>query len=215
MSKGTDDKRLLTIPLGLHGGHAFPTDVDIEPKEGRYVGFYENQHGEQLVFVRERGEQPMLYHGDYGWAPLRAEWPERHRTPMASLSPWVSGDLVLNQGEVLWLASCLSASASVEEANLGEGPLDRLLMQAVKEVFQHEREEFDRKQSLTDEALNRWKERQAPGAATFEEEHYAEGAILVAFGLNTRQRKPRRGVTKEIRQRIEQEVADAVREVQG
>ena len=213
MSKGVDDERLLAIPLGLHGGYAFPTDVDIEPSADRYVGFYQNQHGEQLVFVRARGEQPMLYHGDYGWSPLSAEWPERQKTPMPSLTPWVSGDLILDQGEVLWLVSCLSASGAMEEGKLGEGPLDRLLMQAVKEVFQREGEQFDHKWSLKENALNRWKERQG-SVPTSEEEHYAEGAILVVLGLNARQRKPRRGVTKEIRQRIEREAADVVREIQ-
>jgi hypothetical protein len=215
LSKGDKEERLLAIPLGLHGGSAFPADVDVEPGADRYVGFYENEHGEQLVFVRERGEQPMLYHGDYGWSPLRAGWPERKKMPpLASLSPWVSGELILNQGEVLWLASCLSASGSMEEGDLGEGPLDRLLMQAVKDVFQRESEQFDQKWSLREKAVDRWKEKQG-SEPTFEEEHYAEGAILVVLGLNAKQRRPRSGVTKEIRERIEREAPDVVREVQG
>ena|ERR1700761_6561636 len=33
------------------------------------VGFYENKYGEQLVFLREPGGEPMTYHGDSGWDP--------------------------------------------------------------------------------------------------------------------------------------------------
>jgi hypothetical protein len=33
------------------------------------VSFYENKYGEQLVFLREPGGEPMTYHGDSGWDP--------------------------------------------------------------------------------------------------------------------------------------------------
>jgi hypothetical protein len=213
LANGDDGERLLAIPLGVHGDQEFPRDVDIEPSPDRYIGFYENQHGEQLIFVREKGGQPMLYHGDYGWGPLPAEWPRRRRPADTSLAPWTSGELVLNQGEVLWLASCLGASGSIEEAGLGEGPLDRLLVQEIKGAFQREGEEFDRKSALADDALDRWRQSQ-PSAPPFEEDHYAEGAILVALGLNSKQRKPRRGLTGEIRKRIEREAAEVIREIQ-
>lgn len=212
MSK--DGERVLGIPLVEHGGHAFPRDVTLERSADRYVGFFENQHGEQLVFLCERGEQPLLYHGDFGWAPLPADWPERFKSPEVSVSPWVSGELILSQGEVLWLAACLEASGSFDEKSLGEGPLDRLLMQAVKDVFQREGEQRDRKWALLDKAFDLWKERQA-SRPTFEEEHYAEGAIKVALTLNAKQRKPRSGVTKEIRERLQREAVVVVREVEG
>jgi hypothetical protein len=204
----------LTIPLLEHGGERFPADVDVVPSADRYVGFYENQHGEQLVFLRERGEQPRLYHGDYGWNPVPAVWPERQR--LGSLAPWVAGDLVLDQGEVLWLISCLEASGVLREERreIGEGPLDRLLMQGIEDVFQGQREHFDQQWSVREKALDRWKEKQG-APPSFEEEHYAEGAILVVLGLNTRQRRPRKGVTKELRERIEREAPEVVREVQS
>jgi hypothetical protein len=211
---GNDGERVLGIPLMEHGGHSFPSDVGLEPTPNRYVGFYENQHGEQLIFIRESDGQPLLYHGDFGWARLPAEWPQRYKNPKMPLSPWVSGELILNQGEVLWLVACLEASGSFEGKNLGEGPLDRLLMQAVKEGFQHQEEDFDRKWSLREKAVELWKERQEAVPA-FEEEHYAEGAILLVLGLNARQRKPRRGVTKEIRERLEREAEVVVNEAQG
>lgn len=203
----------LTISLLEHGGDRFPADVDLASSADRYVGFYENEHGEQLIFLRERGEQPRLYHGDYGWNPVPAVWPERQR--LGSLAPWVAGDLVLNQGEVLWLIACLEASGTLREerSETREGPLDRLLMQGIDEVFQRQREHFDQQSSMAEKALERWKEKQGT-SPSLEEEHYAEGAILVVLGLNTRQRRPRRGVTKEIRERIEREAPEVVREVQ-
>jgi hypothetical protein len=209
-----DDERRLTIPLLKHGGEGFPADVDLAPSADRYVGFYENEHGEQLIFLRERGEQPRLYHGDYGWKPVSAVWPERQR--LGSLAPWVAGDLVLDQGEVLWLIACLEASGALREERreISEGPLDRLLIQGIDEVFQRQREHFDQQSSVAEKALERWKKEQGT-SPSFEEEHYAEGAILVVLGLNSRQRRPRRGVTKEIRERIEREAPEVAREVQA
>lgn len=210
MSK--DGERVLGIPLVEHGGHSFPDDVPLEPSRDRYVGFYENEYGEQLVFLREPGGEPMIYHGDTGWTRLPAEWPQRFKSPGVSLSPWVSGELILNQGEALWLAACLEASGSRQEQTPGEGPIDRLVIQEVKGAFERDREQHDRRWSLLDKAFDLWKERQRT-APTFEEEHYAEGAIKVALKLNTRQRKPRDGVTKAIRERIEREADVVVGEV--
>lgn len=214
MSKSKDGEPQLVIPLVEHGGISFPADVDLERCSARYIGFFENQHGEQLIFIRERDGHPMLYHGDFGWAPLPAEWPQRHKNPKLPLSPWVSGELILSQAEVLWLAACLEASGSFEGEKLGEGPLDCILMQEVKEAFQQDREQNDRRWSLLGNAFDLWKQKQS-AAPTFEEEHYAEGAIKVALGLNTKQRKPRQGVAKEIRQRLEREALVAVQEVQS
>ena len=76
MAESEAGERLLSIPLARHGGEAFPTDVDITPSGDRYVGFFENQHGEQLVFVSGARRGPMLYQGDNGWTPVAAEWPE-------------------------------------------------------------------------------------------------------------------------------------------
>lgn len=214
MADVIDNERRLTIPLLEHGGERFPADVDIEPSADRYVGFYENKHGEQLIFLRERGEQPRIYHGDYGWKPISAVWPEKQR--LGSFAPWVVGDLVLDQGEVLWLVACLEASGTLREerSETSARPLDRLLMQGIDEALQQQREHFDQQWSVKERALDRWKEKQGR-APSFEEEHYAEGAILVVLGLNTRQRRPRTGVTKDIRERIEREAPEVVGEAQA
>jgi hypothetical protein len=210
-----EDERLLGIPLLDHAEQGFPADVELEPSADRYVGFYENQHGEQLVFVQSRGEQPTLYHGDVGWKPVPVEWPRLLDSPDLPLRPWVCGELILNQGEVLWLAACLDASRHMREGAEDKGPagpLDRLLQQRMEEAFRHQSEHFDQQWSARERALARWREKQA-SVPSGEEDHYAEGAILVVLGLNTRQRRPRKGVTKDIRERIEREVAEVVQEV--
>jgi hypothetical protein len=213
MTGGEAEGRSLSVPLVPHGGEPFPAGVDIEPSEQRYVGFYENQHGEQLVFVHEKGKEPTLYHGDCGRDPVRAEWPQIS-TLIPTLSPWVTGTTILDDGEVLWLASCLAASNPlIGGESAGSSPLDRLAIQLIQRATKRESADFDRKWSHREVALERWRERQqAP--PTHGEDHYAEGAILVALGVNMKQRKPRTGVTKEIRDRIEDEVATVVREVQ-
>lgn len=214
MAEMNNGGRRLEITLLEHGEERFPPEVDLEPSADRYVGFYENEHGEQLIFLRERGKQPKLYHGDYGWKPVPAVWPEKQR--LGSLAPWVAGDLVLDQGEVLWLVSCLEASGALREerGELSGRPLDRLLMQGIDEVFQRQREHFDEQWSLREKAVELWKKKQGT-PPSFEEEHYAEGAILVVLGLNTKQRRPRKGVTMEIRERIKREAAEIVREAQA
>lgn len=213
MTGGEAEGRSLSVPLVPHGGEPFPAGVDIEPSEQRYVGFYENQHGEQLVFVHEKGKEPTLYHGDCGWEPLRAEWPQIS-TLIPDLSPWVSGDTILDDGEVLWLAASLAASNPLMAGQTaGSSPLDRLAIQLIQRATKRESVDFGRKWSLREAALERWREEQRT-PPTDEEDHYAEGAILVALGVNMKQRKPRAGVTREIRARIEDEVGVAVREVQ-
>jgi hypothetical protein len=213
MTGGELERRSLSFPLAPHGGEPFPAGVDIEPSEQRYVGFYENQYGEQLVFVHEKGKEPTLFHGDCGWDPVRAEWPQIS-TLIPTLSPWVTGDTILDDGEVLWLASCLAASnALVGGESAGSSPLDRLAIQLLQRATKRESADFDHQWSLREVALERWREKQqAP--PTHEEDNYAEGAILVALGVNMNQRKPRAGVTPEIRERIEDEVGAAAREVQ-
>jgi hypothetical protein len=195
-----------------HGGEAFPTDIDLTPSAERYVGFYENRHGEQLIFVHEKGEEPVLYHGDCGWVPVGAEWPQISIL-IPSMTSWVTENTILEDGEVLWLTSCLAASNPLMGGeNQGPGPLDRLAIQLIQRATNHESAEFDRRWLLREVVLERWRERQ-PRSPTDEEDHYAEGAILVALGVNKKQRKPRAGLTKEIQERIEAEADTALHEV--
>jgi hypothetical protein len=152
MTKEEAAEPSLSIPLALHGGQRFPSAVDIEPSGQRYVGFYENQHGEQLVFVHEKGKEPTLYHGDCGREPLGAEWPQISSL-VPTLSLWVTGNTILDDGEVLWLASCLAASNPLMGGESDRSsPLDRMAIQLIQRATKRESVDLDRRWSLRDVA---------------------------------------------------------------
>ena len=75
----------------------------IEERPGRYLGYFENKFGEQLVFMLEDGERDAaVFHGDVDWEP--------RRVTDASGRPDV-GDLVLDEEERVFLAACWIATA--------------------------------------------------------------------------------------------------------
>jgi hypothetical protein len=67
----------------------------------RYHGYFENDLGEQLIFVFdfEMGTG-TLYHGDMGW-----EKPQKVQEGRAP-------EIVLDQAETLWLMACWTAATS-------------------------------------------------------------------------------------------------------
>ena len=75
----------------------------IEERPGRYLGYFENKFGEQLVFVHEDGElDATVFGGDVGWEPRRVR--------DAGGRPDV-GDLVLGEEEHAFLTACWIATA--------------------------------------------------------------------------------------------------------
>jgi hypothetical protein len=81
------DKELL---LQLSNRHASVAAV-IEERPGRYLAFFENKFGEQLVFVHDDGESDAtVLLGDVGW--------EARRVSDAGGLPDV-GELILNDEE--------------------------------------------------------------------------------------------------------------------
>jgi hypothetical protein len=75
----------------------------IEERPGRYLGYFENKFGEQLVFMHEHGEvDAAVFHGDGDWEPRRVR--------DASGLPEV-GDLVLDEEEHAFLIACWIATA--------------------------------------------------------------------------------------------------------
>jgi hypothetical protein len=87
----------------LRVGNRHAAASRIEERPGRYLGYFENRFGEQLVFVHEDGEvDATLFHGDVDWEP--------RRVTDASGLPGV-GDLVLNEEERAFLMACWSATA--------------------------------------------------------------------------------------------------------
>src|SRR5436189_5463080 len=82
------------------GGSGTPPHID-DLRPNQYLGYFENQSGEQAVFVYDRdSSQALLYLGDAGW-----------ETPHAVVDGAVP-DLVLTETEQLWLRACWQAAAA-------------------------------------------------------------------------------------------------------
>ena len=67
----------------------------------QYLGYFENQYGEQAVFVYDRdSNQAVLYLGDAGW--------ETSHIVVDGAVP----DLVLSESERLWVRACWQAATA-------------------------------------------------------------------------------------------------------
>jgi len=90
-------KRLLS--LGNHHAEGCGVPPHVTEKPGQYVGYFENEHGEQAIFVYDRPtRQGTLYMGDYDW-----------ETPLEVVTGGVPG-LVISEGERVWLRTCWEAA---------------------------------------------------------------------------------------------------------
>jgi hypothetical protein len=89
--------------LRVSNRHAPAPAPAVDERQGRYLGYFENKFGEQLVFVHEDGElDATVFHGDVDWEPRRVR--------DASGLPDV-GDLALNEEERAFLTACWIATA--------------------------------------------------------------------------------------------------------
>lgn len=101
--------------LSISNNHtnAFPYKTLLVPSDkARYVGYYQNDHGEQWVFIygKEYGGG-LLIGGDLGWDTV---------VPLGNGAVPINQQVSLSQGEQLWLYSCWMASDGFrqeEEAN--------------------------------------------------------------------------------------------------
>lgn len=67
----------------------------------QYLGYFENQHGEQAVFVYDRdSSRAIVYIGDAGWEASHA------------VVDGVIPDLVLSEAERLWVRVCWRAATA-------------------------------------------------------------------------------------------------------
>ena len=90
--------------FSVHNHHSAdcgtPPRID-DHSPSRYLGYSENQHGEQAVFVYDRdSSRAMVYVGDAGWA-----------APYAVVDGAVP-DLVLAETERLWVRACWQAATA-------------------------------------------------------------------------------------------------------
>ncbi|MGW2281581.1 hypothetical protein [Streptomyces sp. NPDC001770] len=75
-----------------------------------YVGYFLNEHGEELVFAQCRSEKTArLWHSDAEWQMFRVD---DHSIRVGTLMEGVVtvGDLIIDRAEASWLSSCLAAS---------------------------------------------------------------------------------------------------------
>jgi hypothetical protein len=80
----------------------------IQERPGRYLGYFVNKFGEQLVFVHDDGERDAaVLHGDVDWEPRRII--DADGLPDA-------GDLILNDEERAFVIACWIATAWRREA---------------------------------------------------------------------------------------------------
>jgi hypothetical protein len=88
--------------LDLANHHPAPAPA-IERRPGRYIGYFENTFGEQMVFVHDDGgADATLYLGDVDWEPRRVS--EENGLPDVA-------DLILNREERTFLCACWIATA--------------------------------------------------------------------------------------------------------
>ncbi|HEV8459945.1 MAG TPA: hypothetical protein VGQ38_04485 [Gaiellaceae bacterium] len=77
---------------------------------GGYRSYFENQHGEQLLFHQARGEpHASLWHGDIDFKKLAVERGQ-------------VDEIVLDLGEKLWLIACWQESAFIRFDGVYEDP---------------------------------------------------------------------------------------------
>jgi len=84
-----------------------------------YVGYFENHHGEQLIFVCPTGvRSPAVWHSDLDWAPLSIFH--------ADGKLWAINndgrDIHLSEEEWAWIKLCLKAMGIQNWAELPEWP---------------------------------------------------------------------------------------------
>ncbi|GAA2367384.1 hypothetical protein [Streptomyces carpaticus] len=75
-----------------------------------YVGYFMNEHGEELVFAQRRGEKTArLWHSDADWEMFRiGDHSIRVGEKMDGMI--TADDLIIDRAEATWLSSCLAAS---------------------------------------------------------------------------------------------------------
>lgn len=88
-----------------HHGEAcgIPPQIDEQTFSGVYRSYFENQNGEQAVFLYDyEQEHGILYMGDAGW-----------EHPYAVVDGKIP-DLMLNRPEQLWFIACWEASGALK-----------------------------------------------------------------------------------------------------
>jgi hypothetical protein len=83
------------------------------PPPGAYVGYFQNQYGEQWIYIHDLAVgAPMLHGGDI-------EWEDKRQVEAPGTVP----DLILDPSEAGWLRACWAASLRWARARNNDPPL--------------------------------------------------------------------------------------------
>lgn len=124
IAKRHDAERLLEIDNAHVAECGPPPSLDAT---GRYLGYFENPHGEQWVFIGDpKTGDAVIRGGDVGWKT-------EHKISLKCPCP----DMILNEPEKLWITTCFMAMshASFDEvaANYNKAA-GRLIADAEKKL---------------------------------------------------------------------------------
>lgn len=71
---------------------------------GRYHGYFENEHGEQMIFVYDRDARTgQLWVGDYSW-----------QKPVKVIDG-LAHEVILSEAEETWLQACWNAATTFDD----------------------------------------------------------------------------------------------------
>ncbi|MEU3054810.1 hypothetical protein [Streptomyces griseus] len=83
--------------------------------EKDYVGYFMNEHGEELIFAQRRGDKTArLWHSDADWEMFRVGDHSIRVGEVMDGMITVDG-LIINRQEATWLSSCLAASRHLRQ----------------------------------------------------------------------------------------------------
>jgi len=87
-----------------HSAGAELLPAEARAGNGAYRAYYENKHGEQLIFIYDRDAgQAVLYHGDMDWEPQRVR----------EESGVIMVPLILHTLEREWLSICWKTATAL------------------------------------------------------------------------------------------------------
>jgi hypothetical protein len=101
-----DDIPVIFLARNAHLAESGQPPV-VETGPDQYTSYFENEHGEQWIFVRQQGAPTATVYGAHiGWEAPRT----MSSTPEMREDHWSAAGLVLTMAEALWLAACWAAS---------------------------------------------------------------------------------------------------------
>jgi hypothetical protein len=98
------DEQSLILEIHNHHTAACGTPPHVKGRSGQYTGYFENEYGEQVIFVFDRRSGTgQLYAGDAGW-----------EKPFQVVNGQAQG-LIMSPAELQWLRACWQAVTAFDK----------------------------------------------------------------------------------------------------